>query len=122
MDTNTATPMTPDVARVRLAQYGERTKTWSTATYDNGTERALHEIALTLRAEADELRARLAELEAPSTDEPADRPARKPAPAEEHREDDDPARCLTPHRFSPRDGWRLVCASCDHHKDAPCHP
>ncbi|CAL9501604.1 hypothetical protein [Streptomyces sp. enrichment culture] len=46
------TPMTPEAARVRLAQYGERTKTWSTATYADGTERALHEIALTLNAEA----------------------------------------------------------------------
>lgn len=35
--------------------------------------------------------------------------------------DNDPARCLEAHRFSPRDGWRLICSSCDHLKDAPCH-
>ncbi|MEU4154733.1 hypothetical protein [Streptomyces antimycoticus] len=57
------TPMTPEVARVRLAQYGERTSTWSTATYNDGTEKTLHQIALTLLAEADGLRARGAELE-----------------------------------------------------------
>lgn len=51
----TETPMTPKVARVRLAQYAERTKSWSTATYDSGTERALHEIAVALLAEADAL-------------------------------------------------------------------
>ncbi|MGW2844413.1 hypothetical protein [Streptomyces sp. NPDC001274] len=48
--------MTPDVALARLQQYGERTSTWSTATYDSGTERALHEIALTLAAEVDRLK------------------------------------------------------------------
>lgn len=37
------------------------------------------------------------------------------------RELDDPARCLTVHAFSPRDGWRMVCDSCDHGKDAECH-
>ncbi|MFJ1964859.1 hypothetical protein [Streptomyces massasporeus] len=63
-------PMTPEAARVRLAQYGERTKTWSTATYDSGTERALHEIAVTLLAEADALRARLAESERPVDEDP----------------------------------------------------
>lgn len=36
-------------AEVRLEQYGRRTKTWSTATYDSGTEKALHEIACQLR-------------------------------------------------------------------------
>lgn len=50
-------PMTPHAAQVRLAQYGERTKTWSTATYDSGTEKALHEIASALSAEVDRLRA-----------------------------------------------------------------
>lgn len=50
-------PMTLQAARVRLAQYGERTSTWSTATYDSGTERALHEIAQTLLAEVNRLEA-----------------------------------------------------------------
>jgi hypothetical protein len=44
-------------AEIRLAQYGQRTSTWSTATYDSGTEKALHEIALELKAEIDRLRA-----------------------------------------------------------------
>ncbi len=44
-------------AQVRLRQYGERTSTWSTATYDNGTELALHGIAVDLSAEVDRLRA-----------------------------------------------------------------
>lgn len=44
-------------AEIRLAQYGERTSTWSTATYNDGTEKALHEIALGLKAEIDRLRA-----------------------------------------------------------------
>lgn len=47
-------------AEIRLAQYGERTSTWSTATYDSGTEKALHDIALGLKAEVDRLRAQLA--------------------------------------------------------------
>ncbi|MFE9736189.1 hypothetical protein ACFYO9_37685 [Streptomyces sp. NPDC005863] len=47
-------------AEARLAQYGERTKTWSTATYDTGTERALHQIALELKGELDRLRVELA--------------------------------------------------------------
>ncbi|MFE0819115.1 hypothetical protein [Streptomyces sp. NPDC058847] len=51
-------------ARVQLARYAERTKTWSTATYDSGTERALHGMAVALAAEADALRVRVAELEA----------------------------------------------------------
>ena len=34
---------------------------------------------------------------------------------------DDPARCLKAHPFSPRDGWRMVCGSCDHSRDAGCH-
>ncbi|MDK0525055.1 hypothetical protein [Streptomyces sp. ML-6] len=57
-------PMTPDAALARLRQYGERTSTWSTATYNDGTEKALHEIALTLAAEVEQLRARGDELEA----------------------------------------------------------
>ncbi|MGW1433092.1 hypothetical protein ACWD6K_31290 [Streptomyces sp. NPDC002431] len=48
-------PMTPNTALIRLRQYGERTSTWSTATYDSGTERALYEIALTLAAEVNQL-------------------------------------------------------------------
>lgn len=51
-------------AEIRLAQYGQRTKTWSTATHDNGTEKALHEIALGLKAEIDRLRNELAEEKA----------------------------------------------------------
>jgi hypothetical protein len=61
------TPMTPKAARVRLAQYGERTKTWSTATYNSGTERALHEIALTLLAEAEAAAELRTELEQRTT-------------------------------------------------------
>ncbi|RZF02914.1 hypothetical protein [Streptomyces albidoflavus] len=53
-------PLTPDAALVRLSLYGERTKTWSTATHDTGTERALHEIATTLGAEVTRLRVELA--------------------------------------------------------------
>lgn len=50
-------------AEIRLAQYGQRTSTWSTATYNDGTEKALHEIALGLKAEVDRLRAALAKEE-----------------------------------------------------------
>lgn len=39
----------------------------------------------------------------------------------QQRQHDDPARCLKVHPFSPRDGWRMVCANCDHGKDASCH-
>lgn len=46
-------PMTPDVALTRLRQYGERTSTWSTATYNDGTEKALHQIALSLASEVE---------------------------------------------------------------------
>ncbi|GGS41598.1 hypothetical protein F2B00_03580 [Streptomyces parvus] len=58
----TDTPMTSDAALARLRQYGERTSTWSTATYNDGTERALHQIAVTLAGEVADLRARVAEL------------------------------------------------------------
>ncbi|MGW5291497.1 hypothetical protein [Streptomyces bacillaris] len=60
----TDTPMTLDVALARLRQYGERTTGWSTATYNDGTEKALHQIAVSLAAEVARLRARVAELEA----------------------------------------------------------
>lgn len=50
-------------AEIRLAQYGQRTKTWTTATYDSGTEKALHQIALDLKAELDRLRAQMTETE-----------------------------------------------------------
>jgi hypothetical protein len=52
------TEQTP--AEIRLAQYADR-GTWSTATYGSGNEKALHEIALGLKAEVDRLRAELAE-------------------------------------------------------------
>ena len=39
----------------------------------------------------------------------------------QQRDQDDPARCLDVHEFSPRDGWRMVCGNCDHGKDAQCH-
>lgn len=52
-------------AEIRLAQYGQRTSTWSTATYNDGTEKALHEIALGLKAEVDRLRAVLADAWVP---------------------------------------------------------
>lgn len=57
----TSQQLTP--AEIRLGQYGERTSTWSTATYNDGTEKALHEIALGLKAEVDRLRAELAKEE-----------------------------------------------------------
>ncbi|MFE7535208.1 hypothetical protein ACFU67_13160 [Streptomyces rhizosphaericola] len=53
----TDTPLPPDVALARLRQYGERTTAWSTATYNNGTERALHQIAVSLASEVERLRA-----------------------------------------------------------------
>ncbi|MEU3432353.1 hypothetical protein [Streptomyces sp. NPDC006863] len=59
----TDTPMTPDTALARLRQYGERTSTWSTATYNDGTEKALHQIAVSLAEEVERLRTRVAELE-----------------------------------------------------------
>lgn len=43
-------PLSAKAARIRLAQYGERT-----AAYSDATEKALHEIALTLLAEVDRL-------------------------------------------------------------------
>lgn len=63
-------PMSLRAARVRLAQYGERTKAWSTATYNDGTEKALHEIAVTLLAEVNRL-----EAERHSTNESLDEAA-----------------------------------------------
>jgi hypothetical protein len=60
-DRLTDQPLTP--AEIRLAQYGQRTSAWSTATYNDGTEKALHEIALGLKAEVDRLRAALAKEE-----------------------------------------------------------
>lgn len=56
-------PLTPAAALARLRQYGERTSTWSTATYSDGTEKTLHQIALTLAAEVESLHTRVAELE-----------------------------------------------------------
>ncbi|MFJ9985313.1 hypothetical protein ACIQUD_14995 [Streptomyces globisporus] len=65
------TPVTPDAALTRLRQYGERTSAWSTATYNDGTEKALHQIAVSLAAEVLALRSRVAEL----TDAPVDEAA-----------------------------------------------
>lgn len=62
----TNTPMTLTAALTRLRQYGERTSTWSTATYNDGTEKALHEIALTLAAEVQQWRATFGEKALPS--------------------------------------------------------
>lgn len=59
----TETPISPRVARIRLEQYGSRTSTWHTATYDNGTEKALHEIALSLLGEVDRLTGEIENLE-----------------------------------------------------------
>ncbi|MYR28640.1 MULTISPECIES: hypothetical protein [unclassified Streptomyces] len=59
MSAPTPEPLTPDVALTRLREYGERTSTWSTATYNDGTERALADIARTLGAEVTRLRAAL---------------------------------------------------------------
>lgn len=50
-------PLTADQALVRLRQYHERTTTWSTATYNDGTERALARIAGALATEVERLRA-----------------------------------------------------------------
>lgn len=61
-------PMTPDAALIRLRQYGERTKTWSTATYNDDTERALHQIATTLAAEVERQRGELAQIVAVCTE------------------------------------------------------
>ncbi|WP_032751602.1 hypothetical protein, partial [Streptomyces griseus] len=60
----TDTPMTPDAALARLRQYGERTSTWSTATHNDGTEKALHQIAVSLAGEVDRLRGELSDATA----------------------------------------------------------
>lgn len=39
----------------------------------------------------------------------------------QRREHEDQARCLDIHAFSPRDGWRMICGSCDHSAAAKCH-
>ncbi|MFE2967494.1 hypothetical protein ACFXKC_28250 [Streptomyces sp. NPDC059340] len=57
----------------------------------------------------------------PSAEASADKLTALFAPTQALREEDDPARCLDAHQFSPRDGWRLICGSCDHGKDASCH-
>ncbi|MEU2440157.1 hypothetical protein ABZ595_28840 [Streptomyces rubradiris] len=58
--TSSEQQLTP--AEIRLAQYGQRTSTWSTASYTGGTEKALHEIALGLKAEVDRLRQQITTL------------------------------------------------------------
>jgi hypothetical protein len=67
MTTTPPTNQQPIPAEIRLAQYGDRS-TWSTATYDSGTEKSLHEIALELKAELDRVRIRVAELEGPAVE------------------------------------------------------
>ncbi|WP_435246401.1 hypothetical protein [Streptomyces sp. NRRL F-5630] len=62
MSAPTPEPLTPDVALVRLRQYGERTSTWSTATYNDGTEQVLADIARTLGAEVTRLREQVRDL------------------------------------------------------------
>ncbi|MDQ0694232.1 phiSA1p31-related protein [Streptomyces sp. W4I9-2] len=57
----TDTPMTPDVALIRLRQYGDRTSTWSTATYNDGSKKALHQIAVSLGGEVERLRGELSD-------------------------------------------------------------
>lgn len=55
--------MTPDVALARLQQYREeKTHGLRVATYDSGTERALHQIATVLAAEVDRMHLELAEV------------------------------------------------------------
>ncbi|MFJ1696224.1 hypothetical protein ACIOHC_13895 [Streptomyces sp. NPDC088252] len=56
--------LTVSAAEIRLAQYGEQSGL-RVATYDSGTEKALHQIALTLLAELDRVRAELAALPTP---------------------------------------------------------
>ncbi|MER5613236.1 hypothetical protein [Streptomyces sp. NPDC002215] len=56
--------LTAHAAEIRLAQYSESAGL-RVATYGNGTEKALHQIALALLAELDRLRAELAALPAP---------------------------------------------------------
>ncbi|MDQ0694299.1 hypothetical protein [Streptomyces sp. W4I9-2] len=55
--------------------------------------------------------------------EPTTAPSQREAGAALGRDlpEEDPGRCLNTHPFSPRDGWRLICGSCDHAGDAPCH-
>ncbi|MFF2650549.1 hypothetical protein [Streptomyces sp. NPDC058045] len=59
-----STDLTPEAALARLSQYGERTSTWSNAAYNDGTEKALHEIALSLAAEVERLRGELEQVRA----------------------------------------------------------
>lgn len=54
------TPLTVDAALVRLGQYREHAITWSTASYNDDTERALYRIAEALAAEIERLRAEVA--------------------------------------------------------------
>ncbi|WP_405461502.1 hypothetical protein OG786_29030 [Streptomyces sp. NBC_00101] len=59
-------------------------------------------------------------LSTPYTD---DAPSQREAGAALRRSlpEEDSGRCLTTHPFNPRDGWRLICGSCDHARDASCH-
>ncbi|MFF4346742.1 hypothetical protein [Streptomyces sp. NPDC001530] len=77
-----------------------------------------------VRKERDEAVGRVAELEAELADytEPdVDGVGRTYESYHPPQPADDPARCLENHRFSPRDGWRMICGSCDHGSKAECH-
>ncbi|WP_030756655.1 hypothetical protein [Streptomyces sp. NRRL F-5135] len=54
--------LTPAVALTRLRRYEERTSTWSTASCNDGTEKALHQIAVTLAVEVERLRKALPDI------------------------------------------------------------
>ncbi|MFI8872391.1 hypothetical protein [Streptomyces sp. NPDC055243] len=75
-----------------------------------------------LRAERDEAQERVDELEAELADrnEPDVDGAGRTYESY-HPQETDEGRCLDAHAFSPRDGWRMVCARCDHTKAASCH-
>ena len=94
-----------------------------------GIALALESTGFLVTPELEQIRAQVAELEEQvaalqaqgSVPWQADGITRRVAPSQALREDDDPARCLKVHPFSPRDGWRMVCGNCDHGRDADCH-
>ncbi|CAM5264253.1 hypothetical protein [Streptomyces badius] len=107
----TDTPMTPDAALARLRQYGERTTGWSTATYNDSTEKALHQIAVSLAGEVERLRAKVAELTAAPVDEAAEmaeaqaelEAMRREHPAPYRVPDSPDCTCPSPERLLARD-------------------